>query len=150
MDQIDPSSLRKPIDDGDEAAPRLSDWLWKPRYAKVWWIAIALWELRFFLPSAIFEPARPVHIRANYEWIALLLHPLSALFILGLLFFQDWWRFHFGSARNWNHTEMPSHDGNAEFAIHRLSSDPVDPLDPEWLTTPANPSSEAWRDTHLR
>lgn len=81
------SGIPENVDEQAEAAfsgrqLRLSDWLWRPWYAKLWWAAIPLYWL------ALGEPTRPEFIQpfahSGFAVIAnVMFMPITALVALG-------------------------------------------------------------------
>lgn len=84
------------LDAGDKAghdvaaapALRLSDWIWQPWYAKLWWAMIPLYWL------ATGEPTRPEFLNAfsdsAYAIIGnILFIPITPLIVLGMRFFSS-------------------------------------------------------------
>lgn len=75
---------------GDEAVPlvRLSHWLWRPLYAKLWWGLIPLYWL------AIAEPTRPALLdtfaRSGYTAVThAIFNPIVPLIVLGAGYFRN-------------------------------------------------------------
>ena len=66
----------------------LSNWLWRPWYAKVWWAAIPAYWL------AVSEPIRPAfldwYVHGNFAtYVAPFFTPMVALIILGAGYFRE-------------------------------------------------------------
>ena len=133
-----------------EGGPLLRDYLLRPWYAKLWWGAVFVFWPALFLADAIFEFQRPWTFVPRYVWLELLLHPFTPAFVLGLLFIQAWWRHHIWDQDESEDAQNPFYDGTEHFGFHKPRTNFTDPLDPYWMTNPANPSSKTWRDRHLR
>jgi len=71
------------------AWPRASDWLWRPRHAKLWWTAIPIWW-----PSMAASTRIPALDRfydsALAGFLNILFFPMTALMVLGVGYVQQW------------------------------------------------------------
>jgi hypothetical protein len=131
-------------------APRLSQWLWHPWYAKLWWKAAALFWIAFileeaFVPRSLFQP-----LFQEYEgWIlavTFLFHPFLILPVLGF----GWLYAMFNQPGGVDHDDY-SEDlyGGSSIGFHRphslsFLSDPTD------IRSPLNPLNPINRMHHPR
>ncbi|MGE4340498.1 MAG: hypothetical protein AB7E55_31800 [Pigmentiphaga sp.] len=68
--------------------PRVSDWLWRPWYAKLWWIAIPIWWLGMAASTRI--PAlESFYDGAMAGFLNILFFPMTALMVLGVGYVQQ-------------------------------------------------------------
>jgi len=88
MTEIEPEALQN----DDQSVPTdglgLSSWLWRPWYAKLWWVAIPVYWL------VMGEPTRPEFLNpfadSGYAVITnIIFIPFTALFALGIGFFRQ-------------------------------------------------------------
>jgi hypothetical protein len=79
------------IETKDEAPtrPKLSDWVWRPWYAKLWWSAIPLWWAGFWISPRI-EPLGDFYISPLGACLGIALHPMAPLLVLGAGFVREW------------------------------------------------------------
>ena len=81
--------LSLPASEAAVQQPQAADWLWRPWYAKLWWVAIPLYwaaatvSLKTPALSSFFESAL-----AGY--LNLLFFPFTALLVLGFGFVRAW------------------------------------------------------------
>jgi hypothetical protein len=68
---------------------RLTDWLWRPWYAKLWWTAIPLWWAGMAAAFAI-EPLARFYDSALAGFLNVLFFPMTALLVLGVGFVRHW------------------------------------------------------------
>lgn len=69
--------------------PRLGDWLWRPWYAKLWWIAIAIWWAGM-AASIIVASLSAFYASALAGYLNLLFYPMTALIVLGFGYARAW------------------------------------------------------------
>lgn len=117
-------------------APRLGDWLWRPWYAKLWWILIVLYWLGAFA-AQWFPNLQPIFHGDGFPVIFLVLHPFAAIPVLG-----------FGFARAWvaYHSSQPELADDEQVEIGQplmLRDHGVSQLDPFEPTSIACPSNQA-------
>ncbi|WIW89546.1 hypothetical protein K3M67_06180 [Sphingobium sp. V4] len=148
---MDPESTTPETDDWstDEQpeAPRLSHWLWRPWYAKLWWKAAALFWVAFILEEVFVPRSLSQALFEQFEgWLVtvlILFHPFLILPVLSI----GWLWAMSGQPRG----ESGGHiyDRTTEFGFNGRNTDPTNPADPRYIWHPANPQSQAWRDTHV-
>jgi hypothetical protein len=136
-----------PTESEQRAAPRASDWLWRPLRVKLLWAFAAIFWLGLFVgsiavPHAVFEPYDGILM-----FLGVVLHPFLILPLVGLGFLRAWIDHQFSISD-------AAPDGEAGFdRMHmdlnaRRWRDPTHPLNVRHLGNPINPSSEAWRNEH--
>lgn len=125
------------------APPRASHWLWRPWYAKAWWLtSVAFWLAAFGTPQMAIDPK--ILLSAS-----ILFHPFLMVPLLGFGFFQAWIRFHFISDTGWINSQDSCDVFSADGEPFR-STDPTNPANSRYYWHPGNPGSEAWRNEHVR
>jgi hypothetical protein len=113
--------------EGGTVAPRASDWLWRPWYAKLWWAAIPIYWLPAGAPFKI-NAMVGFYSSGIAQYLNIVFLPITALVVLG-----------FGYARRlreagyWLEVYRPEH--NRASALHRRTpygppayADPLSPL----------------------
>lgn len=74
-------------------APRASQWLWHPWYAKLWWAGVGLyWTGK--LASFWIVSVGAAYAMAVAGWLNILFYPPTALLVLGLGFVIEWMGYH--------------------------------------------------------
>lgn len=68
---------------------RVSDWLWGPWYAKLWWCAIPVWWMGM-AASTKMEALAPFYDSALAGFLNIAFFPLTALMVLGVGYVQHW------------------------------------------------------------
>ncbi|WP_257554556.1 hypothetical protein [Sphingobium sp. CFD-2] len=68
---------------------KLADWLWRPWFAKLWWIAIPAWWVGMAVSSVV-APLESFYDSALAGFLNVLFFPMTALMVLGLGFAQQW------------------------------------------------------------
>jgi len=128
---------------------RASDWLWRPWYARFWWVSAALFWIGAAIVSVV-VPKLLLQIGGAFFLLMTFFHPFLILPALG-----------FGYARAWIRQNAVQGDGNTEadfdwasygeeMCFGRTKWDPVGSLDPKHMGNPLNPFSQAWLDQHVR
>ncbi|BAI99076.1 hypothetical protein Sj15T_10750 [Sphingobium sp. TA15] len=132
-------------------APRLSQWLWRPWYAKLWWKTAAIFWVAFILEEAFVPRSLSHALFDQYEgWILgalLLFHPFL---IVPVLAFGWLWALSNqprGEGEGWI---AGAYDCSTGFGFLGRNMDPTNPADPRFVGLPCNPASEAWRNQHVR
>lgn len=72
-----------------EAHPRVSDWLWRPWYAKLWWSAIPVWWLGMAASTKL-EPLATFYDSALAGFLNIAFFPMTAFMVLGVGYVQHW------------------------------------------------------------
>ena len=88
MTEIETEALQDDDQSGPTDGLGLSNWLWRPWYAKLWWAAIPVYWL------AMGEPTRPEFLNAfadsGYAVVTnIIFIPITALAVLGVGFFRQ-------------------------------------------------------------
>lgn len=68
---------------------RLSHWLWRPSYAKLWWTAIPVWWTGM-AASAHMAALESFYDSAFAGFLNILFYPLTALMVLGVGYARAW------------------------------------------------------------
>ena len=71
------------------ADSQLSDWLWRPWYAKAWWIAIPAWWIGM-AASTRMPALESFYDTAMAGFLNILFFPMTALMVLGVGYAQHW------------------------------------------------------------
>lgn len=134
--------------EGGATAPRASDWLWRPWYAKLWWISIAIFWTGALVVPWVDVPGIPAE-GGYLDYVAMILHPQVALPVLGFGFVRKWLDFQLSRP---NESDVPEDllDGDGRMGSHRPRSYLTDPFDPRSIANSINPVSRQWRDRHVR
>lgn len=134
---------------------RIRNWLWRPWYAKAWWIAaIIFWSFGFLLTE--FWHLGPLE---DSDWpylLMLLFHPYLIVPVLGFGYVRALFNRAWAEVDEEDEIETGLYDGTGEVGFHRPSGDRMfrrksvmDPTNLSAIWNPANPISPAWRDDHL-
>ncbi|MGB3931858.1 MAG: hypothetical protein WBL20_23180 [Sphingobium sp.] len=132
--------------------PRLSAWLWRPWYAKLWWTAIPIWWLGMAAATRVpFLDAFYGGALAGY--LNVLFFPMTALMVLGVGYVRE----RLDSFVGQGDGVSLSDEDEAAFVAQRsrdelertmerwrAQSNPVDPRSgPLWIGSPMNPNNPA-------
>ena len=132
--------------EGVSAMPRISDWIWRPWYAKLWWFAIPLWWAGVTLSSA-HAAFSGVSLSPVAAYLNVLFFPFAPILVLGAGFVPAWldgwkasWRGngyddeeHRRILREWDEQDR-------RFKKMRALTDPLDPRSGAiWMHNPSNP-----------
>lgn len=74
---------------GGRVAPRASQWLWRPWYAKLWWVLVALYWMGK-LGSFWIAFLTDLYTVAIAGWLNILFYPLTVVLVLGVGFARAW------------------------------------------------------------
>jgi hypothetical protein len=115
-----------------ETAPRsrLSDHIWRPWYAKLWWASIPVYWIGMGLSSRVSLLA-DFYDLALAGYLNVLFFPPTALMVLGLEYAREWM-----SAVGWSGDYEPDHRFGPELGPSGLPfyADPLDPRSgPLWI-----------------
>jgi hypothetical protein len=128
--------------------PRLSQWLWRPWYAKLWWKAAALFWVAFILEEAVVPRSVSEALFEPYEgWIVMtliLFHPFVILPVLGFGWLWALSGYRRGEGYGWG--AGGSYDASTGFGFQGRNMDPTNPADPRYIWHPGNPQSLEWRE----
>jgi len=69
--------------------PSVSEWLWRPWYAKLWWSTIPVWWIGMATAGAN-EPLARFYDSAAAGFLNVLFFPMTALLVLGVGFVRHW------------------------------------------------------------
>lgn len=128
--------------------PRLSDWMWRPWYAKLWWAGAAIFWLAVGL-DAMFVSFLPSSHDGWALFLLILFHPYLIVPVLGFGFALAW-------IERASRSDQDDDDGEEawdwadDFGLRRRTLNPMDPFDPRFNTLPANPASPAWIEEHAK
>lgn len=140
--------------------PKLSAWIWRPWYAKLWWTAIPIWWLG--MAAATRVPAFEVlYGSALAGYLNILFFPMTALMVLGVGYVREQID---GFIKPITGTPLSYEEADeAAFARTtdvweehdramknlRAGSDVFDPRSgPLWIGNPLNPNNPAYIDPH--
>jgi hypothetical protein len=68
---------------------RVSDWLWRPWYAKLWWSSIPVWWIGMATSTKI-AALETFYDSAFAGFLNILFFPMTALMVLGVGYVQHW------------------------------------------------------------
>lgn len=68
---------------------RVSDWLWRPWYAKLWWSAIPVWWIGMAASTKL-EALGTFYDSALAGFLNIAFFPLTALMVLGVGYVRHW------------------------------------------------------------
>jgi hypothetical protein len=68
---------------------RVSDWLWHPLYAKLWWSAIPVWWTGMAVSTKV-APLEAFYDSALAGFLNILFFPMTALMVLGVGYVRNW------------------------------------------------------------
>lgn len=77
------AAIDSPKHENRSDQPRLSAWLWKPWYAKLWWTAIPIWWVSM-AASAKIDFLAGFYSSAFAGFLNILFFPMTALMVLGV------------------------------------------------------------------
>jgi len=138
--------------------PKLSAWLWRPWYAKLWWAAIPVWWLG--MAAATRSPMLAAFYGgALAGYLNVLFFPMTALMVLGVGYVRKRLDGFVGQGDG-----MPLSDEEAEALRRRIwedheramedfraRSNPQDPRSgPLWIGNTLNPHNPAYINPHGR
>lgn len=116
--------------------PRLGDWLWRPRRAKLWWAAIVIYWAGAVV-SLWVSPLQSFYDTALAGFLNVLFFPFTALLVLGVGFVRA--RLDSG---DWELTEPTEEQMFPKLSIGGFRDPCSDPLDPRsgslWIGSPQN------------
>lgn len=141
--------------DADAAGKRLSDWFWRPWYARLWWTAAGVFWIAAFLVSWLI-PSLLVPDRDLASFLLVMaFHPFTIIPALGVPLLFSWRK---NVVFPWDEMPEDTHelgpvDGLYEgesIGFHRPTSrsflhDPADIRSPQ---NPVNPAHPWWRHRH--
>lgn len=148
MDQE--SDAAEPFEEAqhDEVEIRsISDWIWKPWYAKLWWALIPIYWLGAFLARSL-SVLDVFYSSALAGFINVFMLPPTALIVLAAGFLRQWTR-----QIDWSSMEPSDHDpfGRSDRGPTGLPRF-IDPIDPRsggcWIGNPENPLNPAYPHSH--
>lgn len=126
MDPIIESAEAVANDDTVQVQPRphASAWLWRPRYAKLWWAAIAAyWAGKV---GSFFSPALDeFYISTLAGFLNIAFFPPLALIVLGLGFAREWFEW-----SDWEFVEPTHEQMFPKRSVGGMRDPYSDPLDP--------------------
>lgn len=106
----------------EPAVPSILEWIWRPWYAKLWWIAIPVYWAPGGLPG--FRWFVPIYTSSVGIFLNIFLLPLTALMILGFGYFRQ--RL---DADGWDDPAGARSPGRPHWWL-----DPLDPMSPFWTS----------------
>lgn len=132
--------------DDESAVLRISDWIWRPWYAKLWWFAIPLWWVGVTLAPA-HAAFSGVFQSPFAAYLNVLFFPFAPILVLGAGFVPAWldgWK---ASWRGNGYDDEEHRRILAEWDEQDRRSEELraltDPLDPRsgalWVNNPINP-----------
>jgi hypothetical protein len=119
-----------PVDAMSEAAahanerPRASDWLWRPMFAKLWWIAIPVYWMGMAASLKIPVLAE-FYTSALAGFLNVAFFPPLALMVLGLGFARAWFEW-----SDWEFVEPTHEQMFPKRSVGGMRDPASDPLDP--------------------
>jgi hypothetical protein len=136
--------------------PKLSKWLWRPWYAKLWWSAIPVWWLGMATTARV-DVLAAFYGGALAGYLNVLFFPMTALMVLGVGYVRERLDGFVGPGDG-----TPLSDEEASDAARRIWEDHdravknsragFDMLDPRsgllWIGNPANPNNPGYIDPH--
>lgn len=141
------------------AHPRLSAWLWKPWYAKLWWTAIPVWWVSMAVSTRV-DSLEPFYRGWIAGYLNVLFFPMTALMVLGVGYVRS--RLD-GIVREGDGEPLSGEDAAALFAKHhrderertmerlRAQSNPMDPRSGSlWIGNVMNPNNPGYIDPNLK
>lgn len=134
---------------------RLSNFLWRPWYAKLWWICAAVFWVLVCLTSSILPRSFALQPERLGLFVTMAFHPYTIVPVLGLPLLFKWRRqvvFPWDDVQTFEDDEMRVeglYEGES-IGFHRLGarshlSDPADIRSP---LNPVNPANRWWRERH--
>lgn len=104
--------------------PRMSDWLWRHWYARLWWAGIAIyWSGR--LLARIVPALEPFYENALAGYLNIMLFPPTLLILLGIGFVGDWMDYY-----RWEWVSTSDAGLHPRRSIGGYSDPMADPMDP--------------------
>lgn len=136
--------------------PRLSAWLWRPWYAKLWWTAIPIWWLGMVASTRV-EALETFYRGALAGYLNVLFFPMTALMVLGVGYVRERLDSFVGQGDG-----VPLSEDEAAFFAQRsrdelermmekwsAQSNPMDPRSgPLWIGNQMNPNNPAFINPH--
>lgn len=119
------------------ARPMARDWLWRPAYAKLWWIGICIFYLWSLFESSV-SPSGYNPVKEKFAFLSIVLSPQAALFVLGFPFLRAWLNYRRISTQS----DVPTLSVKTP---QEFLSDPADPMSP---LNPSNHASPLYRMRH--
>lgn len=104
--------------------PHASDWLWRPWYAKLWWVAIAVYWLG--MAASLKVPLLvEFYTSASAGFLNVFFFPPLALMVLGLGFARAWFAW-----SDWEFVEPTHEQMFPKRSVGGMRDPYADPLDP--------------------
>ena len=132
MQPLEETKAEKPVGEflEEKLPPRAADWLWKPWYAKLWWVAIPIYWVPAGSPFGI-DFLASFYTGSVGIYLNIVFLPLTALIVLG-----------FGYARRLRESdhwaEITDSEHNRASALYRRT-----PASPPAFADPLSPLSGA-------
>ncbi|MDF0490281.1 hypothetical protein PX554_19310 [Sphingomonas sp. H39-1-10] len=150
------AALESKEDEGLAETPRLSAWLWKPWYAKLWWTAIPIWWAGVAISTQV-DFLESFYRGGLAGYLNVLFFPMTALMVLGVGYVRERLDNFVGQGEG-----RPLSDEEAEAERQRVweehermvkrsraFADPSDPRSgPFWIGNPLNPLNPGYIDPH--
>ncbi|PZU64037.1 hypothetical protein [Sphingobium sp.] len=142
--------------------PKVSEWLWRPWYAKLWWAAIPVWWLGMAVATRV-DFLAALYGGALAGYLNILFFPMTALMVLGVGYARERLDNFVGQGVGMPLTAEEEQD-LAEMTRQRISADhermmndirarsnPLDPRSgPLWIGNTLNPNNPAYINPHGR
>jgi hypothetical protein len=120
----DTTAANNQIHEGDSIRPKAADWLWRPWYAKLWWLAIAIYWVG--MVGSIYSPALDqFYTSALSGFLNVVFFPPLALMVLGLGFAREWFVW-----SDWEFIEPTHEQMFPKRSVGGMRDPCADPLDP--------------------
>lgn len=128
------------------AMPKVSEWIWRPWYAKVWWFAIPLWWAAMAVASTD-EVFSAVFRNPIAAYLNVLFFPFAPILVLGAGFVPTWidgwkitWRGNGLDDEEHRRILVEWDEQDRQFKKFRSLTDPLDPRSGAlWINNPINP-----------
>lgn len=150
------TTIDRDLRDQNVARPKLSAWLWRPWYAKLWWAAIPLWWMGMAASTRI-DALEAFYRGGIAGYLNVLFFPMTALMVLGVGYGRERLDSFVGQGDG---VPLSDEEGDAErqrvWEEHermversRVFADPFDPRSgPLWIGNPSNPLNPDYVDPH--
>lgn len=120
----EPSDAALDEDASKSERPHASEWLWRPRYAKLWWAGIAIYwagkVASFYLPAL-----DEFYANALAGFLNIAFFPPLALMVLGMGYARAWFAW-----SDWEFVEPTQEQMFPKRSIGGMRDPASDPLDP--------------------